>query len=215
MERLLCPSMMCADFDNLAAVTEELDKAGADIFHMDIMDGSFVNNIALGLGDFQTVRKHTGKPVDVHLMVMNPVPMVELFAKEGADIIYVHYETDPHIAKTLAHIRELGRQSGLVINPGTGYETIECILPLVDWLLVMTVNPGFAGQKYCEYVDRKILKCVEGKKEYGYKICVDGAIRAEKVKELSAIGVDAFVLGTSALFSKGDYKTTFDKLRVI
>lgn len=159
-------------------------------------------------------RKNTDKPVDVHLMVNHPVEVIDLFANAGADIIYVHYETDPHIAKTLAHIRELGKKSGLVLNPGTSLEAAECVLPLTDYLMIMTVNPGFAGQKYLPFVDKKIKKAAALKKEYGYKITVDGAISPERVQTLSDVGVDAFVLGTSSLFGKGDYAESMKKLRM-
>lgn len=215
MEKLLCPSMMCANFDCLADETKTLDAAGADIFHLDIMDGSFVPNYALGLSDVMCIRKNTNKPIDVHLMVDHPECAVEVFANAGADIIYVHYETDPHIAKTLGRIRTLGKASGLAINPGTALETVQEVLPLVDYLLIMTVNPGFAGQKYLPFVDKKIEKAVQLKNIYGYKIKVDGAIGPDKVEHLSKLGVDAFVLGTSALFGKGDYKELMTKLREV
>jgi len=213
MEKLLCPSMMCADFDNLAEETRKLDEAGADIFHLDVMDGGFVPNYALGLGDVACIRKNTKKPIDVHLMVNHPECAVEIFAKAGADIIYVHYETDPHIAKTLGRIKSLGKMAGLAINPGTALETVQEVLPLVDYLLIMTVNPGFAGQAYLPFVDKKIEKAVALKDVYGYKIKVDGAIGPDKVERLSKMGVDAFVLGTSSLFGKGEYKEQFRKLR--
>lgn len=214
-EKLLCPSMMCADFDCLARETETLDKAGADIFHLDVMDGSFVHNYALGLGDIRCVRRHTEKPVDVHLMVENPGQVVDIFLDAGADILYVHLEKDPHIARTLAAIRDRGRKAGLAINPGTPLEAARCVLPLVDYLLVMTVNPGFAGQKYLPFVDGKVQKAAALKAEYGYRLAVDGAVGPGVIHRLAPWGVDAFVLGTSALFGKGDYKTTMNALRAL
>ncbi len=150
---LLCPSIMCANYDNLKEEIVTLDQAGVDIFHVDIMDGTFVPNYAMGLEDLKCIRRNTSKPIDVHLMTSNPSAMVDLFAKEGADIIYVHHETDVHIAKTLGKIKELGKQAGLAVNPGTSYEIIKPVLSLCDYVLVMTVNPGFAGQKYLPLVD--------------------------------------------------------------
>lgn len=202
MKRIICPSMMCADFANLQKDTEELDQAGTDIFHMDIMDGCFVPNFGMGLQDFELVRKSTDKLVDVHLMIMNPGNYVEMFSELGADIIYIHPEADIHPTRTLDKIRSLGKRAGIAINPGTAVSTIADLLPLVDYVMVMTVNPGFAGQKYLEFTDQKIERLVELKKEFNFEIMVDGAISPEKVEKLSNIGVDGFVLGTSSLFGK-------------
>ena len=130
MKKLLCPSMMCADFSNLERATRDLDKAGVDIFHMDFMDGSFVPNFGMGLQDFELVRSTTQKQVDVHLMIQNPGNYVDMFADLGADIIYIHPEADQQPARTLASINQKGKQAGIAINPGTAVETIQELLPL-------------------------------------------------------------------------------------
>jgi len=211
---LLCPSMMCADFSNLKKETQELDQAGIDIFHMDFMDGSFVPNFGMGLQDFELVRSVTEKPVDVHLMIQEPSKYVEKFADLGADIIYIHPEADQQAARTLDIIHQKGKKAGIAINPGTSVEMIQGLLPLVDYVMVMTVNPGFAGQKYLEYTDSKIEKLLALTNEYHFDVMVDGAISPEKVQQLSKIGVKGFVLGTSALFGKtSTYQETLGKLR--
>ena len=202
MEKLLCPSMMCANFANLEKETKDLDQAGFDIFHMDFMDGSFVPNFGMGLQDFELVRKSTDKQMDVHLMIQNPGKYVDLFANLGADIIYIHPEADQQVARTLAQIRDRGKKVGLAINPGTSVESIKILLPLVDYVMVMTVNPGFAGQRYLDFVDEKILELVDLTKKHPFKIMVDGAISPEKIATLSKLGVTGFVLGTSAVFGK-------------
>ncbi|MBM7689043.1 ribulose-phosphate 3-epimerase [Enterococcus ureilyticus] len=214
MSILLCPSMMCADFSNLKKETQELDQAGIDIFHMDFMDGSFVPNFGMGLQDFELVRSVTEKPVDVHLMIQEPSKYVEKFADLGADIIYIHPEADQQAARTLDIIHQKGKKAGIAINPGTSVEMVQGLLPLVDYVMVMTVNPGFAGQKYLEYTDSKIEKLLALTNEYHFDVMVDGAISPEKVQQLSKIGVKGFVLGTSALFGKtSTYQETLGKLR--
>ncbi|MER2227447.1 MAG: ribulose-phosphate 3-epimerase [Carnobacterium sp.] len=202
MEKLICPSMMCADFGSLKDEVTKLDQAGADVFHIDIMDGVYVPNYGMGLQDFEFIRKATNKIVDVHLMVKNPADYVEKFIDMGADIIYFHPETDQHPARTLDKIRAKGKKAGIAINPGTSIETVQELLYLADYVLVMTVNPGFAGQKYLDYVDHKIKKLSSMKVEYDFELVVDGAISNERVETLSSLGVKGFVLGTSALFGK-------------
>lgn len=158
MERLLCPSMMCANFDELKNEVEALDKAGADIFHCDIMDGTFVPNITMGIGDIKTIRRHTKKLIDCHLMIENPLQKVDWFIDAGADLIYIHPESERYVVKTLAHIKERGKLAGIAVNPDTSIETIQEVLNLCDYVMVMTVNPGFAGQKFIEFTKNKIKK---------------------------------------------------------
>ncbi|MHC9532163.1 ribulose-phosphate 3-epimerase [Dellaglioa sp. L3N] len=203
-KKILCPSMMCADFTKLTSEVNSLEDSGIDIFHMDIMDGSFVSNMALGIQDFKAIRSLTSKKIDAHLMVQNPKNFINLFADLGADIIYIHPEADQIPTATIKQITDLGVSPGIAINPGTSLSSIEPLLSMVDYVLIMTVNPGFAGQTYIDFVDDKLRELIKSKNKYGYKLIVDGAISPIKVQNLSDLGVDGFVLGTSALFDKQD-----------
>ena len=209
MERLLCPSMMCADYGKLAKEVQDLDKAGVDIFHCDVMDGMFVPNMTMGIMDIKTIRKNTDKMVDCHLMIENPSNKIDWFIDAGCDLIYIHPESERYVIKTLAHIKSRGKLAGIAVNPDTSIETIREMLNLVDYVMVMTVNPGFAGQKFIEFTKDKIKKLVELKKEYGFKITIDGSCSPAVIKELSDMGCDGFILGTSALFGKDK---TYDEL---
>ena len=202
MSILLCPSMMCADYGNLAEEVCKLEEAGIDIFHIDIMDGNFVPNFGMGLQDAQFIAKTANIPMDVHLMIQNPGNHVKMFAEIGAKIIYIHPEADTHPTRTLEQIANAGAQPALAINPGTAVETIMPLLFLAEYVMVMTVNPGFAGQKYLSFVDEKIGHLLQLQERYNYKIMIDGACSQEKIKSLSAKGVNGFVLGTAALFGK-------------
>ncbi len=213
-EKLLCPSMMCANYGHLADEVRALDDAGVDIFHCDIMDGTFVPNFTMGVMDVETVRRYTDKLVDCHLMIENPASKVDWFIKAGADIIYIHPESERYVVKTLAHIKEMGAYAGIAVNPDTSVASISEILNLCDYVMVMTVNPGFAGQGFIDFTKKKIDQLVQLKKEYGYKLMIDGHCTPEVVREMSEMGVDGFILGSSALFRKGrPYKELIDDLR--
>lgn len=202
MKKLLCPSMMCANFGNLEKEIRDLEEAGIDIFHLDIMDGNFVPNFGMGLQDVEYICKTASKPCDVHLMVSSPSTYVEKFIKLGVKIIYIHPESDIHITRTLQMIKDAGAKSGIAVNPGTSFETVKETLHLVDYVMIMSVNPGFAGQKYLDYVDEKLKLFCQHKERYGYKVMIDGACSPERIATLSKIGVEGFILGTSALFGK-------------
>ena len=201
MEKLLCPSMMCADYGRLAEEVKALDQAGADIFHCDIMDGTFVPNITMGLMDVRTIRSHTDKKVDVHLMIENPGEKVDWFLDAGADLIYIHPESERYVVKTLAHIKERGGEAGIAVNPDTGVSGITELLNLCDYVMIMTVNPGFSGQKFIEFTKKKLEELAGLKAEYGFRLMIDGACSPEIIKETGALGVEGFVLGP-ALYSE-------------
>lgn len=215
MEKLLCPSMMCADFSSLKDEIENLEKSGIDIFHLDVMDGSFVPNFGMGLQDIEYICKTATKPCDVHLMIENPSKYIDKFAKLGVNIIYIHPETNSHACRTLQMIRDAGVKSGIAVNPGTSFETVKELLHLCDYVMLMSVNPGFAGQKYLDFVTEKFEKFVDEAENYGgYDVMIDGACSPDKIQMLSKIGVKGYILGTSALFGKDkSYKEIIDELR--
>lgn len=212
---LLCPSMMCADYGNLRSEVQALDAAGADVFHCDVMDGSFVPNIAMGLMDIKAVRSATNKPVDCHLMIEEPSRSINLFLDAGVDLIYIHQESERYCVKTLAAIRDGGAKAGIAINPDTSIASVEELLNEVDYVMVMTVNPGFAGQAFIEFTADKIARLAALKERYGFTLTVDGACSPERIKALSSIGADGFILGTSALFGRGDYAQSINQLRAL
>ena len=150
---ILCPSMMCASYANLEEEVHALEEAGTDIFHCDIMDGSFVPNISMGLMDVKAVRALTKKMVDVHLMIDHPADKIDWFLDAGADLIYIHPESEPQAMKTLMYIRSRGKLSGLAVNPDTSLSAVKELLPHCDYLLIMSVFPGFAGQTFIDSVD--------------------------------------------------------------
>ncbi|ATO56171.1 ribulose phosphate epimerase [Loigolactobacillus coryniformis subsp. coryniformis] len=214
--KLISPSMMCANFANLENEVRELEAAGIDMFHMDIMDGQFVPNFGMGLQDYELISQITTKPLDAHLMIENPSHYVKLFSDLGASLIYIHPEADRHPARTIDIIHQLGKKAGIAIDPDTALATVRELLPLVDAILVMTVNPGFAGQKFLDAVLPKLQAVCQLKQDFDYIVGVDGAISPERIQQLSKLGVSNFVVGTSALFGKSkDYKTIIDHLKQI
>ena len=215
MNKLFLPSMMCADFGHLANDVCALEDAGANGFHLDLMDGTYVPNYGMGLQDIEWICKNSSVPCDVHMMVEQPGRYVSKFADMGVKVIYVHPEADPHVARTLASIRELGVKAGIAINPGTSFAAVEPILPLCDYVLVMTVNPGFAGQKWLDFVNPKIEQLIAASHTTGnnYEVIVDGNCSPERIMQASKTGVKGFVLGTAGLFGHGDFATTMAGLR--
>ncbi|MCL2225938.1 MAG: ribulose-phosphate 3-epimerase [Defluviitaleaceae bacterium] len=193
------PSILCADHGDLRRDIIRLTEAGADYMHMDVMDGDFVPNFGLGTEIFNCVRKYSNVPLDVHLMVREPLWHIKLFRELGAEIITVHPEASPQIVETLALIREVGAKTGIALNPETPVDTVEKLLPMCDHVLAMTVNPGFYGQDFLEFTIPKLQRLGELSKQYGFSLCVDGNINAERVKQLHPLGVTNFVIG-SALF---------------
>lgn len=205
MKKKLSASLMCADLLNLEDAIKELEKAGIDYLHIDIMDGAFVPNITLGFDLINSIKKVTGIPLDIHMMVNEPSLFIDRMELTENDIVCVHYESEKHIHRTLEAIKRKGCKAGLAINPQTPVEIIEPLIEYIDMLLVMTVSPGFAGQKIFLGAGRKVEKARKFLDELGYsdiEIEVDGNISLENGKRMSDCGANIFVLGTSALFLK-------------
>ena len=216
MDFELMASMMCANYGHLAREVKMLDEACIDSFHIDIMDGRYVPNFAMSLNDMRCIRKYTKKPMDVHLMVEHPNNTVHLFLNElkPGDTVYIHPEAEYHPSTTLQKIIDAGMIPGIAINPGTSVETIYEMLRIVKKVLVMSVNPGNAGQMYLDYVGEKYKKLLPMQKEMGFDVYWDGACSAEKIKTFAPMGVKGFVLGTTLLFGqKTSYAETIKAIR--
>ncbi len=200
----LTASMMCANYGNLEKEVKELEAAGIDSFHIDIMDGRFVNNFAMSLNDMAFIASATKKPLDVHLMIEHPNTNIELFLRKlrKGDTVYIHPEAEYHPSTTLQKVIDAGMIPGIAINPGTSAESVMELLRIVDKVLVMSVNPGNAGQMFLPYVGEKIEKLITMKKEMGFQLYWDGACGADKILEYAPKGIDGFVLGTTLLFGK-------------
>ena len=205
MTKKLSASLMCADLMNLQKSVEELKKAGIEYLHIDIMDGSFVPNITLGFDLINAIKAVTDIPLDIHMMVNEPSKFFDMMNLDENDIICVHYESDIHIHRVLSQIKAKGCKAGLAINPQTPLESVKYLTDYIDMLLVMTVSPGFAGQKLFAAAERKVTDARKLLDDAGLKdmpIEVDGNISIENGRKLSACGADIFVLGTSSLFLK-------------
>lgn len=197
--KIIAPSILSADFSNLSQQIRSVEIGGADWIHCDVMDGKFVPNLTFGPVIIQAVRKTTKLPIDVHLMIKNPDALLEKFVESGADWITVHQEEVVHLNRTLTLIHELGAKAGVAINPSTPISTLTEIINMVDMILVMSVNPGFGGQKFIDNSFKKIEELVVLRKNShaNFLIEVDGGIGIENIKDLSNVGCDVFVIGNS------------------
>ncbi|MCB0722075.1 MAG: ribulose-phosphate 3-epimerase [Ignavibacteriae bacterium] len=210
----ICPSILAADFTKLGEEIKDIEEAGADIIHCDIMDGHFVPNISYGPEIVSQVNEITSMPLDVHLMINDPQLYVEEFYKAGADYISVHYENNYHVNRLVNQIKELGAKAGVVLNPATPVEVLEDILEYADFILLMSVNPGFGGQKFIPNVTDKVkkLKQMITERNLNCMIEIDGGVGLDNIGELSKAGVDMFVCGSS-IFREPDRKQVIARMR--
>ena len=201
MKRLLAPSILSADFGNLDRDVETVNRSEADWFHLDIMDGVFVPNISYGFPVIKAIAKKAGKPMDAHLMIVDPDRYLQNFKENGVEWLSVHYEACPHLHRTVQHIHDLGMKAGVALNPHTGITLLEDILCDLDYVVVMSVNPGFGGQSFIEHSLYKLSRLKEMCLRKGAKalIEIDGGVNAENAGSLAKAGADILVAG-SAVF---------------
>ncbi|WP_106498561.1 ribulose-phosphate 3-epimerase [Lentibacillus sp. Marseille-P4043] len=201
----IAPSILSADFARLGEEITDVEKGGADYIHVDVMDGHFVPNITIGPLIVESIKPKTTLPLDVHLMIENPDAFIPMFASTGASIITVHQEACPHLHRTIQLIKSQGVKAGVVINPATPAEMIKQVLPDVDLVLLMTVNPGFGGQSFISHVVPKIKQIADWRDELGlsFEIEIDGGVNVDTAKRCTDAGADVLVAG-SAVFNKDD-----------
>jgi ribulose-phosphate 3-epimerase len=212
--KLIAPSMLAADFGNLQRDTEMVNNSDADWFHIDVMDGHFVPNISYGMPVIQAIKKHATKPLDVHLMIEKPERYIEEFAKVGADIITVHHESTVHLHRTLRQIKDAGCKAGVVLNLTTPVSVLEDILPECYMVLIMSINPGFGGQKFEEITYQKVRKLRKMIDEQGLDtlIEIDGGVTDKNIEKLTEAGANVFVAG-SHVFKSDDQTKTIKNLK--
>ncbi len=211
---LIAPSILSADFGRLAEEVRAVEQAGADYLHVDVMDGRFVPNLTLGPVVVEAVRKATRLPLDVHLMIVEPEKYIEAFAKAGANLISVHVETSPHLHRTLQQIRQAGARPSAVLNPSTPVAMVEDVLDQLDMVLLMSVNPGFGGQRFIAHTLEKIRRLRQAIDARGLTVDieVDGGVDAENCRRVIDAGANVLVAGT-AVFHAKDYRAAIAALR--
>ena len=210
----ISPSLLSSDFGRLAEEVRDIEAAGADWIHVDVMDGRFVPNLTIGPVVVEAIKKAATKPLDVHLMIVEPEKYVEAFVKAGADVLTVHVEASPHLHRTLQHIRHLGAKASVVLNPGTPLSSIEEVLGDVDMVLLMSVNPGFGGQAFIESTVDKVrrLRAMFDARGLDTDIEVDGGINADTARRVVAAGATVLVAG-SYVFGAKDRAAAIRSLR--
>ena len=213
-KKLLAPSILSADFLKLGEQIKTIEEGGCDLIHCDVMDGKFVPNITFGPMIVKAVRSVTSLPIDVHLMIDNPENFIDEFINAGADFISVHYEGNNHLDRLVNQIKQRDKKAGIVVNPATPIHLIKDILNIVDFVLIMSVNPGFGGQSFIDYTKVKISELVEIRKKMRnqFSIEIDGGVSNLNITELSRLGVDIFVAG-SAIFNTKNIKERIKDLR--
>ena len=215
-DKKIAPSILSADFSRLGEEIRKVEDAGADWIHVDVMDGAFVPNITVGPFILEAIRKVTALPLDVHLMIERPEQYISEFADAGADIITVHFEACTHLHRTIQAIKEKGKKAGVSVNPATPLVSIKYVLGDIDLLLIMSVNPGFGGQRLIPSALEKIKKARQMIDKIGADVSieVDGGVKLENIGEVASAGADIFVSG-SGVFGTKDYKETIQEMKRI
>ncbi len=216
MKHLIAPSVLAADFSNLKKDFDMVNQSNADWFHVDVMDGRFVPNISFGMDIVKTMKGIAEKPLDVHLMIVEPDKYLEDFRNAGADVLTVHYEACTHLHRTLGYIKELGAKAGVAVNPHTPVELLDDVLEMADMVCIMSVNPGFGGQKFIYQTLSKIRRLKERITERNLNtlIEIDGGVGLQNAEEILKAGADVLVAGSS-VFKSEDPIDTIDRLKNI